>query len=73
MRKYLKKLRIDAKLSQLEVARKLDISESYYSLIENGQRQQKMDIAIVQRLADAFDVPVTYIVENETKIRSKDI
>lgn len=44
MRKYLRDIRKKLRLSQQSVAEKLGITSQYYSLIENGDRQQKMSI-----------------------------
>ena len=68
MREYLKKLREKSNLSQLKISQKLDISESYYSLIESGDRQTDMSLSIMQKLSDAFNVPLEYIVDQESKI-----
>lgn len=65
MRNYLKDLRAKKSLTQLDVAKKLNITESYYSLIENGERQQKMTIDLAQKLADVFGVSLEYIFEKE--------
>ena len=45
MRSYLKKIREKNKFTQQEVSKKLDISESYYCLIENGERQKQLSLA----------------------------
>ena len=68
MREYLKKLREKSNLSQLKISQKLDISESYYSLIESGDRHTDMSLSIMQKLSDAFNVPLEYIVDQESKI-----
>lgn len=67
MREYLKQIRINAGLTQLDAANKLDISESYYNLIESGERLTKMTIDMAQRLASVFNVAIEYIFENERK------
>ena len=67
MREYLKKCRENKGLTQLETAKKLDISESYYSLIESGERQPKMTIETAQKIAKIFEVPIEYIFEQENK------
>ena len=67
MREYLKTLRNENNLTQLETAKKLDISESYYCQIENGERQKKFDIGLAQKLADVFGVTLEFICEQETK------
>ena len=65
MRDWLMKIREEHGMTQLEVAKKLDISESYYSYIESGERQKKMDIALASKLSVVFSVPIERIVELE--------
>lgn len=67
MRVYLKELRGEMGLTQSEVAKKLNISEGSYSLIENGKRQSKMTIEMAQKLAKIFNVSIDVILENENK------
>ena len=52
-----------------DMAKKLDISESYYSLIENGDRQTDMSLSIIEKLAKAFGVSVQTIVKEEMKYK----
>ena len=47
------------------MSKKLDISESYYNLIENGERQKNLDLSLVTKLAELFDVSVEWIAEQE--------
>lgn len=68
MRVWLKILREKNNLTQLEISKKLDISESYYNLIENGERQKNLDLSLVTKLAELFDVSVEWIAEQE-KVR----
>lgn len=67
MRKYLKELREQKELSQLEISQKLEISESYYSLIESGERQKKMSLEMAQKISKIFDVPIETILEKESE------
>ena len=67
MREYLKALRAEKSLSQENIAKKLGISQNYYSMIESGERQPKMTIDTAQKLADIFGVPISYILEHENK------
>lgn len=71
MRLYLKELRDEKHLSQNEISKKLDISESYYSLIESGDRQADMSLSLMKKLADAFSVSLEFIVEQENKLTEK--
>ncbi len=69
MRSWLKKLRQDNSKTQLEIAKKLDISESYYNLIENGERQKQLSMELAQRIADVFGISLDYISEQESEVR----
>jgi len=66
MREWLKRLREDRGLTQKQVGEKLDISESYYSYIEAGDRQKMMDISLARKISNIFDISVEQIVEFET-------
>lgn len=68
MREYLIKLRKDKSLTQQEVADKIGITKQYYSAVEIGKRQKKMDITLILAIASAFDVPVEQIVECEKEL-----
>lgn len=69
MRSYLLTLRKEKNLTQKELAQKLDVSESYYNQIENGERQKNMDISLVNRLSLVLEVPITTIIEHENELR----
>ncbi len=61
MREYLKELRLTRKIKQSDVAKKLGVSESYYCLIERGERLPKMTIDFAQRLSEILNVDPDYI------------
>lgn len=69
MRDWLKKLRTEKELKQIEIAEKLDMSQTYYNLIENGERQKDLDLSLVIKLAKIFGVSVDYIIAEEEKLR----
>lgn len=71
MRKYLITLRKEKKLTQKQLAEKLDISESYYNQIENGERQKRMDITVIDRLSKALDISVNDIIHYESETEEK--
>ena len=64
----LKTLRLEAKLTQNEIAKKLQISKMTYSYWENGKRNPKN----VQQIADFFNVSTDYLLGN-TDIKSKNL
>lgn len=67
MREYLVTLRKEKGLTQKQLSQKLGISESYYNQIENGERQKRMDITIIDRISLALDVPVSTLIKFENK------
>lgn len=70
MREWLKKMRTERDLKQSEIAERLEISQGYYNLIENRERQKDLDLSIAMKLAELFDVSVEWIVEQEKKYKS---
>lgn len=65
MREWLAKIREEKGMTQLEVAKQLDISEGYYCYIEAGKRQKKMDLTIAAKLSEIFKLPIEQILELE--------
>ena len=47
------------------ISRMLDISESYYSLIEGGNRKAKMDISLATKISAALKIPINKVIANE--------
>ena len=66
MREWMEKTRKEKKMTMKDIAKKLDISESYYSMIEKGERQAKLDIALASKLSVAFGVSLEFIVRQES-------
>lgn len=66
MREWMEKTRKERKMTMKDIAKKLDISESYYSMIEKGERQAKLDIALASKLSVAFGVSLEFIVRQES-------
>lgn len=63
MREWLIKLRGNA--TQSEIASRLGITQQYYSYIENGDRQKKMDIQICEKIAEVFNISVADVIRYE--------
>lgn len=57
-RVWLKKMRVDRKLTQLEVAKSSEIKRSYYTMIEQGKRNPSVDIA--KKISNVLDFDWTY-------------
>lgn len=67
-REYLKKLRADAGLTTQEVADAFGITKQYYSQIELGISQKRMDITLVRRIADLYGLTLEQVAEEEQKL-----
>ena len=65
MRGWLREHREKEGITQAEMAKKLDISEGYYSYIESGDRQKRMDITLVSKLSAILGIPIQQIVKFE--------
>ena len=70
MRNWLKKLRNEKKLTQQDVANKMEMSLSNYNLIESGERQKDLDLSLVVKLAEILGVSINYIIEEEEKLKA---
>ncbi|MBQ1349442.1 MAG: helix-turn-helix transcriptional regulator [Ruminococcus sp.] len=65
MRDWLKEKRTEKGMTMAEMAKRLDLSESYYSKIESGDRQRKMDIRLVSKLCKILDISIEEIIAKE--------
>lgn len=65
MREYLVGLREECGLSQQDVSKTLNISSQYYSMIERGERQPKMEITLAVQLSNIFNISVQKFIEME--------
>lgn len=48
-----------------QMGEKLDISESYYSCIENGKRQRRLDLTLASKLSAILGISLDQIIEAE--------
>ncbi len=55
----IKELRIEKKLSQLQISMKLEIDQSYYSKYERGEHEPPSSVLI--NLANIYNTSVDYI------------
>lgn len=67
LREYLVDLREQRNESQQDVADALGISRQYYCMIENGDRQKRMDVTLIAGLANHFGISVAEFVSLEQK------
>ena len=67
MRDWLKEKRVEKNLTQDQMSEQLGISLSYYNLIENGERQKKMDLSIANQLSVILGMTLMQIIEKESE------
>lgn len=67
MRDWMKQARREAGLTCEKAAELLGISTIYYTSIENGRRQSKMTIETAMKLSKLFKVPMSVIINYETR------
>lgn len=70
MREYLKNRRFELSLTQEQVAARINCTQQSYGFIENGNRQQNITLDLLERLAAAFDVPISEMIECENKYKA---
>lgn len=68
LRNWLKELRENRKLTQQNVADLLGITKQYYQMIEACERQRKMDIALLTKLSEIFQISLIKLVELESEV-----
>ena len=66
-REWMREAREKTGKTMATVAKELNISESYYCTIENGQRMRRLDIQFAMALADALRIPIKRILDEEAK------
>ena len=67
MRDWLKQKRTEKGLTMAEMAAQLDLTESYYSRLESGDRQKNMDIALLRKLSCVLGMTAEEIINLEDK------
>ena len=62
-RQWLKDLRESNGLTVTEAARRLDLSQPYYSLIEAGERQKRLDLTLAVKIADMYGISIYQVIQ----------
>lgn len=63
MRAWLLSIRLNAKLSQFEVAKRAGISRAYYTNIESGKRGAPLNVNIAKKIAKVLNFEWTRFYE----------
>lgn len=73
MRNWLKNLRTNKQMSQQSISKLLNISQNYYSNIENGERQKKLDLPLAIKISKIFEVSLDWIIEQEKNKKGSEL
>lgn len=65
MREWLIKKRKELGITQSELALRLGISQQYVSLIEKGNRQEKITVDLIYKLAEVLKISIEDVFYNE--------
>jgi len=65
MREWLKEARTAQRLTQKQMADAIGVTEAYYSMIESGERQKKMDLSVAIRIANTLGLSLDEVVAAE--------
>lgn len=61
----MKERRLECKMTQQDVAKRLGITAQYYQQIEANQRQSELDFSLVVKLSSIFNIDMSKIAEFE--------
>lgn len=65
MREWLKDARLQQRLTQKQMADAIGVTESYYCMIEGGDRQKKMDVSLAIKIGNVLGMSLDEIVNAE--------
>lgn len=67
IRKNIKKYREEKGLTQQQLADLINVSMNYIAKIESVKMQKGFTIAILVRIADALNIPISYFFKEDNK------
>ena len=65
MREYLRDLRKERGLSQDEISKRMGLTQSFYSMIETGERIERMNLDTAVKIANAMGIEQGKFIERE--------
>lgn len=65
MREWLREARLQQRLTQKQMADAIGVTEGYYSFIESGDRQKKMDVTLAVKIGNVLGLSLEEIVKAE--------
>lgn len=65
MREFLRDLRKERKLSQDDIAKRMGLTQSFYSMIETGERVERMNLEMAIKLANVLEIDSADFIKRE--------
>lgn len=72
MRNWLKDIRDSKGYTQQHMANLLGVTVQQYNFIENGKRQQDLNLSTASKLSDIFEIPLSTIRNFEEALRGEE-
>ena len=72
MRNWLKDIRDRKGYTQQHMANLLGVTVQQYNFIENGKRQQDLNLSTASKLSDIFEIPLSTIRNYEEALRGEE-
>lgn len=72
MRNWLKDIRDSKGYTQQHMANLLGVTVQQYNFIENGKRQQDLNLSTASKLSDIFEIPLSTIRNYEEALRGEE-
>ena len=70
MRTWLIELREKHNMTQADVAKQLNVTQGYYSLIEKGERQADLNLSMAEKLSKMVNISLKKISDFEKSLKS---
>ena len=65
MREFLRELRKERGLSQDEISKRMGLTQSFYSMIETGERVERMNLEMAVKLANTLGIDSGEFIKRE--------
>lgn len=73
MRKWLKNIREEHRLTVYEMAETLEVDSNFYGIIESGELPLNIPVLMAAKIADRFGIPLSRLILLEEEYRVSEL